>query len=91
MTEPVVLEGKLDVSAVGALHAKLVELMGQEIILDFGAVSQIGALCLQSCLAAARSAKAADLPFSIINVPDAVFEQMAVMGFSPETLAEGAV
>ncbi len=89
MTEPVILEGKLDLSAVGGLHARLLAIAGQDTTLDFGAVTQIGALCLQTCLAAARRAQAAQVTFSMVNLSDALRDQMAVMGFTPETLAEG--
>ena len=58
-------------------------------VLDLGAVSHMGALCLQAALAAARSARGSGRSFALINVSDAVLGQLSAMGFTPETLAEG--
>lgn len=89
MAEVLELSGKLDVSAAAALQADLIALEGKDAVLDFTAVTQMGALCLQICLAAARAAQAAQSSFALANVPDPVLSQLTAMGFTPETLAEG--
>lgn len=91
MAEPLMPEGKLDVTAVKTLHAELVSRLGQDIVIDFEKVTQIGALCAQTCLAAAREAQSAQTCFDIINVSDPVLVQLASMGFTPETLTEGTI
>lgn len=85
------LSGKLDVTAAATFHAELAARIGQDIVLDCEKVTQIGALCLQSCLAAAREARKNKTRFDIINVTDPVLVQLTSMGFTPETLAEGTV
>jgi chemotaxis protein CheX len=91
MSEPLTLTGKLDVTAAAAFHAELTARAGQDIVLDCEKVTQIGALCLQTCLAAAREARAKQTRFDIINVSDPVLVQLTSMGFTPETLAEGNI
>ena len=91
MGEPLMPEGKLDVTAVTGFHAQLVERLGQDIVIDFEKVTQLGALCMQVCLAAAREAQAAQISFDIINVTDPVLIQLSSMGFTPETLSEGRI
>ena len=91
MAELLAPEGKLDVTAVTALYAQLVARQGCDIVLDFESVTQIGALCMQTCLAAARSARLAQNSFEIVNVIDPVLNQLSSMGFTPETLAEGGI
>lgn len=89
MAEPVAPRGKLDLAAVDDLYQALNERRTQDVVLDLGAVTLLGALCLQVCLATAKTVRAAGNTFSIVNVPDTVIAQMAAMGFTPETLAEG--
>jgi chemotaxis protein CheX len=89
MAEPIAPSGKLDLSAVGSLHATLVERVGQDVVLDLKDVSHIGALCVQTCIAAARSAQDTGHAFRVINATDQVLGQIASMGLTPETLAEG--
>ena len=89
MVEHLAPEGKLDVTAVGAFHTELVTRAGQDIVIDFENVTQIGALCLQACLAAARATQSANSSFDIINVSDPVLSQLSSMGFTPKTIAEG--
>lgn len=90
MADPVAPEGKLNLAAVSALHAQFKERSGRDVTIDLGKVTSFGALCLQVCLAAARDAKASGASFEIVNIPDNVTAQIESMGFTPETLAEGA-
>lgn len=89
MADTMMLEGKLDVSTVPALHAALLKRADQDVVLDLSEVTHIGALCVQTCLAAARHAQEAGTSFRLTNVPDGVLAQLSCMGFSPETLSEG--
>ncbi|NNK17171.1 MAG: STAS domain-containing protein [Sulfitobacter sp.] len=91
MTDPVMPEGKLDLTAASALHDQLQSVADHDVIVNFEKVTMIGALCLQVFIAAARGAKAANRSFQIINAPDAVLAQLKSMGFTPESLAEGSV
>ncbi|GAA6175419.1 STAS domain-containing protein [Sulfitobacter pacificus] len=89
MGEPLMPEGKLDVAAAVSFHSELTARIGQDVIIDCEKVTQIGALCLQTCLAAAREARRNQTRFKMINVSDPVLVQLTSMGFTPETLAEG--
>ena len=91
MSETLALTGKLDVTAAAAFHAELTARKGQDIVLDCEKVTLFGALCVQSCLAAAREARQQQTRFDIINVCDPVLVQLTSMGFTPETLAEGNI
>lgn len=91
MTEPLILQPKLDLPAAAPLAEELKTRLGGSVVVDAGQVTQIGALCLQVLLAAATSLKAAGHGMSITNANDKVVEQLAQMGFSPETVAEGRV
>ena len=91
MTEPLVLQQKLDLPAAAPLAEELKSRLGGDVVLDASEVTQIGALCLQVMLAAATSLKGAGHSLSLTNVNDRVVEQLAQMGFSPETVAEGRV
>ncbi|QPM89588.1 STAS domain-containing protein [Pseudooceanicola algae] len=91
MTEPLVLQPKLDLPAAAPLAEELKTRMTGDVQLDAKDVTQIGSLCLQVILAAATSLKAGGHSLSLTNVNDRVVEQLAQMGFSPETVSEGRV
>ncbi len=91
MTEPLILQPKLDLPAAAPLAEELKSRLGGPVVIDAGQVTHIGALCLQVLLSAAKSLKAAGHGMSITNASDKVVEQLAQMGFSPETVAEGQV
>lgn len=91
MSDRLAPEGKLDLSTVSELYAQLKERSGQDVILDLGQVTALGALCLQLFLAAAREARATGMSFEVVNVPDAVSTQIESMGFTAASLAEGAI
>ena len=91
MGDPVAPTGKLDLAAVTELHQHFNDCSGQDVVLDLGNVTAMGALCLQLCLAAARDALKAGKSFEVVNVPDVVAAQIESMGFTATSLAEGAV
>ena len=90
MTDPLKPEGKLDLTAVSDFHDQVRAIAERDVTVDLEKVTLIGALCLQVCIAAARSAKAANTKFQIINATDTVLAQMKSMGFTPESLTEAA-
>ena len=89
MSDPLVLQSKLDLPAAEPLAAQLKEMTGGDVTIDAGPVTNIGALCLQVLLSAATSLKAAGHKMTISNASDRVVEQMSQMGFTPESIAEG--
>ncbi len=89
MAEPLIPESRLDVTQAAGLHAALMARAGQDVTLDMAEVTQLGALCLQVLVSAARSLRAAGAALRLVNVPDKVLAQMTAMGMSPETIAEG--
>ncbi|MEP5729677.1 MAG: STAS domain-containing protein [Sulfitobacter sp.] len=90
MADPLSPEGKLDISTVPNLHQSLIAQAGQDIVIDLAAVTQVGGLCLQTFLAAAKDAKKSGNTFALINASDVVATQLGSMGYSPETLTENA-
>jgi len=89
VTEPLCPDGKLDVTAAPGLHASLLGCDGQDVQVDMTSVTSIGALCLQTLIAAARSARDNNHDFQISNTSDQVLAQMAAMGMTPELIVEG--
>ncbi|MEM6941815.1 MAG: STAS domain-containing protein [Pseudomonadota bacterium] len=89
MAEVVALEGKLDLAAVGPLHAALSKHAGKDVVLDLEKVTHIGALCVQTCIAAARQAKSSGTMFDIQNASDHLLVQLNWMGLTPEDIEEG--
>lgn len=82
-------KGKLDLTAASDLHAAFVAHAGGDVVLDLSNVSQMGALCVQVCVSAAKTLQGQGHHLEIVNTPDAVLAQMGSMGLTPETLAEG--
>ncbi|GLT10241.1 STAS domain-containing protein [Sulfitobacter porphyrae] len=89
MAEPLIPESRLNVTQAAGLHAALMARAGQDVTLDMAEVTQLGALCLQVLVSAARSLRAAGAALHLVNVPDKVLAQMTAMGMSPETIVEG--
>jgi chemotaxis protein CheX len=87
MAETLSPEGKLDLAAVAKLHGDLMAAQGKDITLDMSGVTQIGALCLQTCIAAARAAKEAGHGFELVNVPETVADHIQIMGCDAQNLA----
>lgn len=82
-------KGKLDLSAASDLHAAFVAHPGGDVVLDLAEVSQMGALCLQVCVSAAKTLQAQGHQLGIVNTSDTVLAQLGAMGLTPQTLAEG--
>ena len=89
MSEPIVLEPKLDLAAASGLTNTLRSCKDEEIVLDLAEVKHFGALCMQVVISAAATAHSEDRKISITNVSDRVLDQMRVMGMTPETITRG--
>ena len=89
MVEGICLRGKLDMNAAADLHGQLLVAAERDVRVDLGDVTLFGALAVQTCLAAARTAARNGRSFKIINTPDPVHEQLTHMGLTPEMLSEG--
>ena len=83
------LPARLDLSQAAEL-AEPLRKMDEDLRIDASDVSHLGALCLQTLIAAARKARASGHRFEMTGVTDKVLEQMKVMGTSPEAMMEGA-
>jgi chemotaxis protein CheX len=84
------LPPKLDQKAAIALADDLRARRGADLGLDAGATTHVGTLAVQTILAAARSWSADGHRLKLVNVSDACVDQLGLLGFTPETLVEGA-
>ncbi len=89
MAEMLRAPARLDLAAVGPLHADLLAHAGGDVTVDMADVTQIGALCAQTIIAGARAISGAGCQMRLINVSDRVLAQLAAMGLTPETMTEG--
>lgn len=89
MADAMCPKGKLDLSAASDLHAAFTAQAEGDVVLNLSGVAQMGALCLQVCIAAAQTLKAQGYKLQVVDTPDGVLAQMQSMGFTPETLSEG--
>lgn len=87
MTAVLTLSEKLDFSAVARLKSELLALSGQDVEVDATCVNHMGTLCLQVLLAASKDWGAAGKKFDVISASDICSTQLALHGFSPETLS----
>ncbi|MEM9969150.1 MAG: STAS domain-containing protein [Pseudomonadota bacterium] len=87
MVETLAPRGKLDLAAVAQLHRDLHAVAEHDVVLDLTDVTQIGALCLQSCVAAARRAHVAGTSFKLAGVSPQVAEHITAMGFNSQNFA----
>ncbi|THH38477.1 anti-sigma factor antagonist [Aliishimia ponticola] len=90
MSEPLHLPERLDLAAATKLATDL-RAMDGDITLDASQVKHLGALCLQTLVAASRKAKAGGHSFALTDTPEKVLHQLEFMGASPEQLREGAL
>ena len=58
--------------------------------LDAAATTHVGTLAIQTILAAARSWARDGHSLKLVNVSDTCVDQLGLLGFTPETLVEGA-
>ena len=84
------LAPKLDQKAAIALAEDLRARRGADLGLDAGDTTHVGTLAVQVILAAARSWSGDGHALRLVNVSDACVDQLSLLGFTPETLVQGA-
>jgi chemotaxis protein CheX len=80
MSEPIALPPVLDLKAVEALKAALLERRGQPLQIDASGVQRLGGLCLQTLLAARKTWEGDVFPFSIEPRSEAFSETLRLFG-----------
>lgn len=86
MSGAITLPPKLDLRAAGPLRDEILSHAGQDLTLDAGAVTHLGALSLQVIRAAARSWAMAGRSLTIANVSTDLADQLALLGFSADNV-----
>lgn len=89
MTE-LVLDARLDLSAAGTLHATLLARSGAPLRIDAGAVTHLGALCLQILLAAARDWRRRGIVLVVDPISPQLESMLSAYGLEPEALQSTA-
>lgn len=89
MTE-LVLHARLDLSAAGTLHAALLARSGAPLRIDAGAVTHLGALCLQILLAAARDWRRRGVVLMVDPVSPQFDRLLSAYGLGPADLQSTA-
>lgn len=79
----ITLASKLASAAAADLYRQLAEHRDETLVLDASKVEQLGALCMQILVAAARSWGAAGRSFAIVDPSDAFLESAATVGLDP--------
>ena len=92
MSDTIELPARLDLPFAQKLLLDIGERdLSKGITLDASQVTQMGTLCVQVILAAAREAAEAGGDFKIENVNDRTVAQLGTIGLTPESLAGGAL
>jgi chemotaxis protein CheX len=89
MNDAIVLTPRLDLPAAQGLLTVLTNAQDDDIVLDMGDVTYLGALCLQVLIAAADASRSNGHGFSLINTSDRVLDQLRVMGMTPQDIVKG--
>lgn len=84
------LPAKLDQKSAIALADDLRARRGADLGLDARETTHFGTLAVQTVLSAARSWASDGRKLTIFNVSDSCVDQLSLLGFTPETLVEGA-
>ncbi len=80
----------LDLIAAAPLAESLLRCLGQDLVIDAGAVQRLGASCLQVLIAAARAWKAEGDSLTLDRPSPRFLEDLGLLGYEPETLLNGA-
>ncbi len=86
MTAVITLQERLDFGAVTPLKTTILDHAGQDLEIDASQVAHMGTLCLQVLIAAANDWKQAGKTFRIISPSETCQTQLALHGFSPDTI-----
>ena len=88
MSATITLQPKLDLRAAGPLRDELLSHDAEDVVLDAGSVTQLGALALQVIRAAARSWAEAGRSLTLVNASTDLADQLSLLGFSPESVTQ---
>ncbi|WP_292020712.1 STAS domain-containing protein [Maritimibacter sp. UBA3975] len=88
MSATITLQPKLDLRAAGPLRDALLAHDAEDVQLDAGGVTHIGALSLQVIRAAARSWSEAGRSLTLINASNDLADQLSLLGFSTDTVTQ---
>lgn len=91
LTERLALPEKLDTAAVPDFVKSLRLHQGADLILDAGALKQLGALAFQTIIVAANDWQDAGHTLQIDGVSQEVSEQIQLLGSRPNILTEGDI
>ena len=80
------LDEVLDLKAAGRLHANLLGLRGEGLVLDASDVQRLGGQCLQVLLAALAAWREDGKPFSFSNPSGAFLQALNLFGINPGDL-----
>ena len=86
----IVLSARLDSAAAAALARDLEARLEQDIELDAGEVTHLGALALQTLVVDAAHWRTAGRTFSVGNIPSPVLEQINDLGVADPDMIAGA-
>jgi chemotaxis protein CheX len=89
MTAPLSLARRLDLPAAAPLREAILARQGADLVLDAGAVTHFGGLCLQVLLAARRSWQADGHGLACTPRSAAFDEAVAHFGLTPDDLQTG--
>lgn len=85
------LEARLDLRAAGPLASGIIAHRGADLVLDAGQVEHLGALALQVIRAAARTWAEDGHALSFENPSTELADQLALLGFSAESVTDWEV
>ncbi|MBT8475205.1 MAG: STAS domain-containing protein [Alphaproteobacteria bacterium] len=83
------LAPKLDLSASETLADALREQRGQDLNLDAGAVTHLGAHAVQTLMVATHTWAADGQQLSLTNLSEVAAENLAIMGIAPQSIGGG--
>lgn len=86
MTAVLTLQERLDFGAVDSLKTEIEGQIGNDLEIDASAVTHMGTLCLQILLAASQDWARAGHKFHLTSASDICTTQLALHGFTPDTL-----
>ena len=76
----------LDLNEASALHAQLMGLKGNPVVIDASAVERVGALCAQVLMVGAKSWQEQGQPFTFGKVSDPFIKTMQLIGVNIDHL-----
>lgn len=90
MSAELALPARLDLPSAKPLAEDILAHKGEDLTLEAGNVTHLGTPGLQVLLAAVRSWKSDDRQLSLSNPTEALSDQLATMGLSPQDISTSA-